>query len=83
MTDYELVWQGLSVVIPLGFGLLIIGLKFKNPVYVLFSGLIWILGGLLVFTEINPAWMVLFIGLGIMVLYEGIQGVMKLGQESS
>lgn len=66
-----MIWLGVVVVLGSGFSLLSLGYQFKYPIYLLLSGLIWILGGIIVLTEINPAWMVLAVGLGIFLFFEG------------
>ena len=68
---YMFIWMGLVVTIVLGLALLIIGLPRKDPTYLLLSGLIWLLGGVFVFTSINAAWTLIMIGLGVIVLFEG------------
>ena len=69
--EYQYIWMGLVIVIALGCFLLFLGLHQKDPIYLLLSGLIWLIGGILVFTAINTAWTILLIGLGVIILFQG------------
>ena len=64
-------YMGLALSLVLGLGLLLVGLVFKMPHMVFFSGLIWLFSSVVLYQDINIGWAVLGIGLGVTLMYAG------------
>lgn len=62
---------GVVLSIVLGFGLLVIGMTYKIPPLIVFSGLIWLISAVTVYKDISVEWAIIGIGLGVIVLASG------------
>lgn len=63
-----------TTAILIGFGTLVLAMARKPPqrgLYYFFSGLVWLLSGLTIFTEYGPEWVIVTVGLGLLILFEG------------
>jgi hypothetical protein len=59
----------------LGFGIAILG--WRDPKYLMLSGLVWIFGALAVFYAYGSGWAILTLGLGLILLAEGAMSIFK------
>lgn len=63
-----------TTAILMGFGTLLMGMMKKPPqrgLYVFFSGMVWLLSGLTIFTEYGPEWVIVTVGFGLLISFEG------------
>ena len=69
-----------TVAVLMGFGTLAYALVKKPPhrgFYIFFSGLVWLLSGLTIFTEYGPEWVIVTIGFGLIIAFEGAYELMQ------
>ena len=71
ISDMDLTVVGIIISLVMGFGCLVVGLIFKYPHFILFSGLIWLFSAVGVYAELNTAWAILSMGFGVLLLLDG------------
>lgn len=66
---------GVILFLTLGLGFMFLGYAFKRAGFVLFSGLVWVAGAVLILPEIGVAFIVIALGLGFILLFEGARSI--------
>jgi hypothetical protein len=67
----------LSVILflSLGLGFTVLGYWTKRPQTVLFAGLVWLVGAVLIAPELGIAFAIIALGLGLIMLFEGASAI--------
>lgn len=70
-----------TVALLIGFGVLILALVKKPParsLYTFYAGLVWLTVGLTIFPEYGAEWVIMIVGLGLLILFEGALELMEV-----
>ncbi len=80
LSEAEQTILGVVLSLALGFGLLAIGIMRAEPTMIVFSGLVWVFAGIVVYKDINLGWTILSMCLGMLFLWTGCLQIGKDGE---
>ena len=61
-----------ALALALVFGLILMGVGFKRPEFLILAGPVWILSGLTIFIDYGLVFMLTSVGLGIVLMFKGV-----------
>jgi hypothetical protein len=61
-----------TLALALVFGLILMGVGFKRPEFLVLAGPVWIIAGLTIFIDYGLVFMLVSVGLGLVLMFKGV-----------
>lgn len=61
-----------TLALALVFGLILMGIGFKRPEFLVLAGPVWIIAGLTIFIDYGLVFLLVSVGLGIVLMFKGV-----------